>query len=201
MRRILLLLAAAPLWAQPFLPKVAATLPMPNCRIKLSMVVTSPGSITPPRGTTGTLELATDNRFRFRAPELLAVSDGKLLWQWNASTNQVVMRSPSQVQQLGLPLEILQAALAGSETKASRETVDGKAVQRLELDVSKPPLSKFIRATLWAKESGLSPVRLEVEEDGGNTTTWNLLAISKWKPADTDFAFAPPKGAEVVDLR
>jgi len=174
---------------------------MPDCRIKLSMVVATPGSIAPPRGTTGTLELASGNRFRFRAPELVAVSDGNLMWQWNASTNQVVLRGPSQVDQLGLPLEILQAALSGAETKSRRETLDGKPVQRLELDVSKAPLSRFSRATLWAKEKGLVPVRLEVEEAEGNTTTWNLLSISKWKPGQADFAYVPPKGAEVVDLR
>lgn len=165
------------------------------------MVVTTHGSIAPPRGTTGTLELASENRFRFRSPEVLAVSDGKLLWQWNASTNQVLLKTPSQIQQSGLPTEIFQAALAGAETKATRETLDGKAVQRLDLDVSKAPLSRYSRATLWAKETGLSPVRLELEEEDGNKTTWNLLAISKWKPSDADFAFAPPKGAEVVDLR
>lgn len=174
---------------------------MPDCRMKLSMVVTTAGSIAPPRGTTGTLDLASGNRFRFRAPDLVAASDGTLLWQWNSSTNQVVMRKPSQVQQLGLPLEILQAALSGAETKATRETLDGKAVQRLDLDVSKPPLSKFLRATLWAKETTLAPVRLEVEDEDGNKTTWNLLQISRWKPTAEDFAFAPPKGAEVVDLR
>jgi outer membrane lipoprotein-sorting protein len=159
------------------------------------------GTIAPPSSVSGTLELASGDRFRFSSPELVVVSDGRTLSQWNASTNQVLLRLPSRVDASDLPSGLLQAALAGSETSASLEKLDGKSVRKLVLDVSRPPLSKFVHATLWARESDNTPVRLEVVDSQGGTIVWKLRSVSRWKPTDKDFAYAPPKGAEVVDTR
>lgn len=201
MRRIIPLLLAIELHAEPILPKVAASLPLPDCRMKIAMTVTSAGSIAPPRGVVGTLELASANRFRFDSPELKAVSDGSTLWQWNASTNQVLIRTAAQLQEANLPTGILQAALAGAETGARQETLDGQSVWRLELDVTKPPLSRYAKAALWAKVADSRPMRLVVEDADGGQTSWDIRKVGRWKPTSADFTFASPRGAEAVDLR
>jgi len=149
----------------------------------------------------GTLELASKDRFRFGSSELVVVSDGTTLSQWNASTNQVLLRRASGADASAQPSGLLQAALAGAEISSSLEKLDGKPVRKLALDVSKPPLSKFVHATLWARESDNSPVRLEVVDSQGGTITWKILSVSRWKPSDKDFQYLPPKGAEVVDSR
>jgi len=201
MRTLPLLLAAVGSWAGPFLPQVAQTVPAEGCRIKLEWISAPAGSIAPPRSVSGTLELADGNRFRFRSADLVVVSDGTVLRQWNASTNQVLLRKASMVGANDLPTGLLQSALAGSETSSSLEKLDGKVVRKLALDVSKPPLSKFARATLWARETDHQPVRLEVEDAQGGRTTWNLLSVRSWKPSAKDFDYVPPAGAEIVDTR
>jgi outer membrane lipoprotein-sorting protein len=201
MRILHLLLLAAPLWAAPYLPQVAQKVPVPGCRIKLDWISSPAGSIAPPQSVAATLDLADGNRFRFRSPQVVAVSDGTTLRQWNASTNQLILRKASQLDAANLPSGLLQAALAGTEKFSTLENLDGKPARRLDLDVSKPPLSKYAKATLWARESDLQPLRLEVETSDGSKTAWKLISLSRWKPSASDFEYAPPKGAEVVDMR
>lgn len=201
MRTLPFLLAAAGCWAGSYLPEVAQAVPAGGCRIKLEWISASAGSIAPPRSVSGTLELASGNRFRFRSPELVVVSDGTTLRQWNAATNQVLLRKASQMGASDLPSGLLQAALAGSETSSSLEKLDGKTVRKLSLDVSRPPLSRYAHAVLWARESDHQPLRLEVADAAGNRTTWKILSVSRWKPSAADFDYVPPAGAEVVDSR
>lgn len=201
MRTLLLLSAAVGCWAGPYLPQVARTVPSEGCRIKLEWISAPAGTIAPPRSMSGTLELAEGNRFRFRSAELVVVSDGTTLRQWNAANNQMLLRRASQVGASDLPTGLLQSALAGSEVSSSLERLDGKAVRKLVLDVSRPPLSRYARATLWARESDHQPVRLEVEDPQGGRTTWKLLSLSRWKPSAKDFDYVPPAGADVVDSR
>lgn len=201
MRTLPFLLAAVGCWAAPFLPQVAQTVPVEGCRIKLEWISAPAGTIAPPRTVSGTLELAAGNRFRFRSQELVVVSDGTTLRQWNAANNQVLVRKASQVAVSDLPTGLLQSALAGSETSSSLERLEGKMCRKLALDVSKPPLSRYAHATLWARESDHQPVRLEVEDAQGGRTTWKLLSVSRWKPSTADFDYVPPAGAEIVDTR
>ena len=201
MRLLLPLLLGTAAWAGPYLPLVAQKVPVDGWRIRLDWISAPAGTIAPPSSVSGSLELASKDRFRFSSPELVVVSDGRTLSQWNASTNQVLLRSAARADASGLPSGLLQAALAGAEISSSTEKLDGKAERKLVLDVSKPPLSKFVRATLWARESDNAPVRLEVVDSQGGAITWKILSVSSWKPSDKDFLYAPPKGAEVVDSR
>jgi len=201
MRLSPLLLIAVAAGAEPHLPLVARQVPADGCRIRLDWISAPAGTIAPPSSVAGTLELASGNRFRFSSPDLVVVSDGHTLSQWNASTNQVLLRDPARVDAADLPSGLLRSALAGSETSSSLEKLDGKTVRKLVLDVSKPPLSKFVHATLWARESDDVPLRLDVVDSQGGTIVWKLRSVSRWKPSDKDFIYVPPKGAEVVDSR
>jgi outer membrane lipoprotein-sorting protein len=201
MRILHLLAIAAPLWASSYLPQVAQKIPTPGCRIKLEWISSPAGSIAPPQAVAATLDLAEGNRFRFRSSQVVATSDGTTLRQWNASTNQLILRRASQLDAANLPSGLLQAALAGTEKSSSLERLDGKAARRLDLDVSKPPLSKYAKATLWARDPDFQPLRLEVEAPDGSKTVWKILSLSRWKPSASDFEYSPPKGAEVVDMR
>jgi outer membrane lipoprotein-sorting protein len=201
MRILPFLLAAGGCWAGPYLPQVAQTIPADGCRIKLEWISAPAGTIAAPQSISGTLEMAEGNRFRFHSAELVVVSDGTTLRQWNAATNQVIVRKASLVGASDLPTGLLRSALAGSETASSLEKLDGKMVRRLSLDVSRPPLSQYARATLWARESDHQPLRLEVDDAEGGRTTWKLLSLSRWKPSAKDFDYVPPAGAEVVDSR
>jgi hypothetical protein len=198
---LLVFLAASWTWAVPYLPQVAARIPASGCRIRLEWNIAPGGSIAPPRTAKGTLEVAEGDRFHFRSPELEVASDGTTMRQWNGSTNQVLLRSVAQVPVADLPSSLLRAALSGSETASSTEKFEGTPALKLALSVAQPPLSKYVRATLWARESDRTPLRLELEDAEGGLVVWKLTSIQPWKPVAKDLELAAHKGAEVVDMR
>ncbi len=202
MRILPFLILAAGAFAEAWLPQVAQKFKQtPNAKIPLEWTVTPAGGFAPPRTTKGTLKIAEGNRFRFDSDALVAVCDGKSMWQWNGSTNQVLVHDAAKVDQAGLPSGLLKAALEGAETASTPDKLGGKAVRKLTLDVSRGPLSKFVRAWLWIDAAALRPVRIEVEDAQGSRTSWTLLKIQSWKPKPSDFTYSPAKGADVVDMR
>lgn len=202
MRILPLLVFALGAFAEPWLPKVAQAFKQtPNAKIALDWTVVPAGGFAPPRTAKGTLKLADGNRFRFESDAMVAVCDGTTIWQWNGSTNQVLVQQASKVDPSTLPAGLLKAALEGSETSATADKLDGRNLEKLSLDNSRPPLSRFSRAWLWADPSSLKPVRIEVEDIQGNKTAWALKKISSWKPDNKDFTYSTPSGADVVDMR
>jgi outer membrane lipoprotein-sorting protein len=202
MRILPLIVLAAATFADPWLPRVAQNFKrLPGARIPLEWIVTPAGGFAPPRTTKGILKISTGNRFRFDSDGLVAACDGTTLWQWNASTNQVLIHEAAKVDPAGLPAGMLEAALVGSETSATAAKEGKRSLEKLALDNSRPPLSKFAGAWMWIDPADLRPVRIEVEDRQGTRTTWNLLKITAWKAGPKDFVFAPPTGADVVDLR
>lgn len=202
MRILPILILAAGAFAEAWLPQVARKFKQtPEVKIPLEWTVTSAGGFAPPRTTKGTLKIADGNRFRFDSDALVAVCDGSAMWQWNGSTNQVLIHDAAKVDQAGLPAGLLKAALEGAETASSPDKLGGKSVQKLTLDVSRGPLSKFVHAWLWIDAGALRPVRIEVEDAQGGRTSWTLLKIQSWKPKPSDFVYSAPQGADVVDMR
>lgn len=202
MRILPLLVLSAAVLAEPWLPRVARNFKQrPGAKIPLEWTVSPAGGFAPPRTTKGTLKIASGNRFRFDSDGLVAVCDGTTLWQWNGSTNQVLVHDAAKVDPAGLPAGLLDAAMEGAETAASAVREGNRPLEKLTLDNSRPPLSKFAGAWMWVDPADLRPVRIEVEDTQGTRTTWSLLRISGWKAVPKDFVFATPAGAEVVDLR
>lgn len=202
MRILPLLVLSLGVFAEPWLPRVAQSFRQtPNAKIPLEWTVVPAGGFAPARTTKGTLKIAEGNRFRFDSDALVAVCDGSTIWQWNGSTNQTLVQDAAKVDAASLPAGLLKAALEGAELSASPDKIGGKSLQKLGLDHSKSPLSKFEQVWLWIDPAALKPVRIEVEDAQGNRTSWSLLKISSWKPRATDFTYAAPKGADVVDMR
>jgi len=202
MRILPLLVLAAATFADPWLPRVAQNFKQrPGAKIRLEWTVTPAGGFAPPRTSKGTLKFATGNRFRFDSDGLIAVCDGTTLWQWNGSTNQVLIHDAAKVDPASLPAGLLDAAMVGSETSATAVKEGSRSLEKLVLDNSRAPMSKFSGAWMWVDPSDMRPVRIEVEDQQGTRTTWNLLKITGWKAGPKDFVFAAPAGAEVVDLR
>ena len=200
---ILALLASLAGASTPWLPRVAQALQgSPGWTIDL-LWTTRPagGSLARPRTTTGELKLATDNRFRFAAEGMQVLSDGRTVWQYAASSGQVLVQSADKLDPTMLPGSLLGQALAGSEISSTREALSGKQAIRLELAVGKGALARFTRATLWVNPSDLRPRRLSVVDAQGAETTWDLRSWKRWSPKPADFLWKAPSGSETVDLR
>lgn len=187
----------------PWLPRVAQALQdSPGWKIDL-LWTTKPaeGSLARPRTTSGELRLALDNRFRFEAEGVQVLSDGSTVWQYAASSGQVLVQSVDKLDPTMLPGSLLGQALAGSEVSSTREALSGKQAIRLELAVGKGALARFTRATLWVNPSDLRPRRLSVADAQGAETTWDLRSWKRWSPKPDDFLWKAPSGSETVDLR
>lgn len=187
----------------PWLSRVARSLQeSPGWKIDLLWTTTpAPGSIARPRSTTGDLMLSQDNRFRFVSEGLQALSNGTTAWQYTPGTGQVLMQSVSKLDPTMLPGTLLGQAIAGSETTATREKLGGKDAVRLDLAVGKGALARFSRAALWVGPKDLRPIRLQVVDAQGATTTWDMRSWKRWKPKAEDFLWKAPEGSETVDLR
>jgi len=127
MRILPFLILATGAFAEAWLPQVAQRFKQtPNAKIPLEWTVTPAGGFAPPRTTKGTLKIAEGNRFRFDSDALVAVCDGKSMWQWNGSTNQVLVHDAAKVDQAGLPSGLLKAALEGAETASTPTSSAGR---------------------------------------------------------------------------
>jgi len=206
MLRALSLLFALTLGAraeEPWLPRIARALQAsPGWKIDLRWTVKpAAGAATQARTTSGTLQLADSNRFRFESPGLNSLCDGTTTWQHIPATGQVLVQSVARLDPALMPGALLAQALQGAETSARHEALAGKDAIRLELPAGKGAFARYVRASLWARPSDLHPLRLSVADAQGTETTWELSSWTRWKPGPDAFRWTAPAGAEVVDLR
>jgi len=188
---------------EPWLPRIARALQAsPGWKVELRWTVKpAAGGLARPRTTEGVLRLSTDNKFRFESSAMTALSDGTTAWQYSPSTAQVLVQSVAKLDPAQLPGTLLSQATTGSEKSAVRESLEGVETVRLDLAVGKGALSRYSRASLWARVSDLRPVRILVADAQGAETRWDLVSWSRWKPSANDFLWKAPAGSETVDLR
>ncbi len=151
-----------------------------------------------PQVSTGTFTFARPGRFRwsYEKPfEQLIVGDGTKLWIYDRDLNQVITHR--QEAALGQS----PAALLSGDNALDRnfEVVDAGKADGLE----------FVDATPRAPESGVERVRIgfrdnlprvmELRDTFGNVTTLTFESFERNVKLDpAQFAFVPPKGADVV---
>jgi outer membrane lipoprotein carrier protein len=151
-----------------------------------------------PQVSTGTFTFARPGRFRwsYEKPfEQLIVGDGTKLWIYDRDLNQVITHQ--QEAALGQS----PAALLSGDNALDRnfEVVDAGKADGLE----------FVDATPRAPESGVERVRIgfrdnlprvmELRDTFGNVTTLTFDSFERNVRLDpAQFAFVPPKGADVV---
>jgi len=151
-----------------------------------------------PQVSTGTFTFARPGRFRwaYEKPfEQLIVGDGTKLWIYDRDLNQVITH-PQEAALGQSP-----AALLSGDNALDRnfEVVDAGKADGLE----------FVDATPRTPESGVERVRIgfrdnlprtmELRDTFGNVTTLTFEAFERNVKLDpAQFAFIPPKGADVV---
>jgi outer membrane lipoprotein carrier protein len=151
-----------------------------------------------PQVSTGTFTFARPGRFRwsYEKPfEQLIVGDGTKLWIYDRDLNQVITH----------PQE---AALG--QSPAALLSGDNALDRNFEVaDVGRADGLEFVEATPRAPESGVERVRIgfrdnlprvmELRDTFGNVTTLTFESFERNVKLDpAQFAFVPPKGADVV---
>jgi outer membrane lipoprotein carrier protein len=151
-----------------------------------------------PQQSSGTFAFQRPGRFRWsyeRPFEQLIVGDGGKLWIYDRDLNQVIVRK------LDAALGASPAALLAGDNSLERhfELADAGKVGDLE----------FVEATPRAADSGMQGVRIgfrdglprvmELADAFGNLTTLTFDTFERNMKLDpAQFAFVPPKGADVV---
>ena len=154
------------------------------------------------QSSAGTLLLKKENMYRVEMDRQTFVTDGKTVWSFSSSTNQVLIDrfkaesrgiTPERIL-LGAPDEFT-ATILGKETLGGREVIALKLTPRAE---SSPGST----TRLWV-DTRTWLVRKASLDDGSGKETVYIVSDMRINTdiADAEFTYRIPEGAEVVDLR
>ncbi len=162
-------------------------------------IETADGASQP--GYQGRLWTADSNRFRLEIPAGTYVSDGQTYWEYHPSTHQVIVKPVSAIAGQSLPVRMLLGYLAAPPLACDTLGKGKKALVRIALkpdptagQIDSLQILISLKQRKWQSVSTL--------DVNGTRTTY---VLSKCGPAKEwpkpGFAFTPPSGVEVVDMR
>ncbi len=150
----------------------------------------------------GTLFLKKENKYRVETPNQTIVTDGATVWSYSPATQQVLIDRYKENEQSLSPEKLLTGVGGGFQPALVGKTRLGKAdVVELKLTpLNDQGLVNSVR--LWVDEHDWMVRQAEIVDANGKQTTYTVLQsrINMGLP-DSRFAFQPPEGADVVDLR
>lgn len=149
----------------------------------------------------GRLLLKGADEFRLEIPGGTYVSDGKDYWEYHPQTKQAIRRAAADREVAPAPGEVLLRFLDSDPLSETAVREGGKEWIGLRLDPSRAMKNLDSLAVLLDK-STYALHRVSSRDVSGNEAVYTVLSVKRNAGlADKEFAFAPPKGAEVVDMR
>ena len=150
----------------------------------------------------GTVTMKKPNRYRIESDNQTIVTDGSTVWAYSPVNNQVIVDRYKENQNsvsleqfiLNLPTNYY-AAILGSEK--------GKDGTLLNLKLTPKDDRSFVKTVkLWVEEATWTVRRVSMIDVNDTETTYlvNDLKLNT-NVKEKMFAFTPPPGTEVVDLR
>lgn len=150
----------------------------------------------------GTLTMKKPNRFRIESEHQVLVTDGSTVWAYSPVNKQVVVDHYKENRNSISPERFLvsipenyYATILGTESAGKGRLVTLKLVPKDD--------ASFVRSVKLAVEEGTWQVKsIAVEDINESTTTYTIEELTFNSPIDDKvFAFAPPPGTDIVDLR
>lgn len=149
----------------------------------------------------GRLLLKDSTRFRLEIPGAAYVSDGRDFWEYHAKNKQAVVRPAADLEDRPLPGDVLLRFLDSAPRSASRGGEGGGTYLELELDPSRA-MKNLDSLSVRLDPKDHSVRRIASRDASGNEAVYTLLSVKRNTGLkDKEFAYDPPKGAEVVDMR
>jgi outer membrane lipoprotein-sorting protein len=150
---------------------------------------------------TGRLLLKGADKFRLEIPGGVYVSDGKTYWEYHAKTKQAIRRDAADREGAPSPGEVLLRFLDSDPLSAAPVREDGKEWIGLRLDPARAMKNLDSLAVLLDKSS-YALHQVSSRDVSGNEARYTVVSVKRNSGLkDGEFAFEPPKGAEVVDMR
>ncbi len=142
------------------------------------------------------------NKYRVESPSQTYVTDGNLVWIYNANENQVLVNNNINDETTFNPNDfIFNFDQHYSATGVKTVTVSGRQHYMLSLK-PKQDNSLYRDVTLWINSSDMLITRLDVIDVNDAKVTINMRNIKLNPKLSADlFTFRAPSNAEVVDLR
>jgi chaperone LolA len=149
----------------------------------------------------GRLLLKGEDKFRLEIPGGTYVSDGKTYWEYHPQTHQALRRDAAGREGDVAPGAVLLRFLDSDPLSAATVREDGKEWIELRLDPSRALKNLDSLAVLLDKET-FALHRVSSRDVSGDEARYTVVSIRRNAGVkDGEFAFVPPKGAEVVDMR
>lgn len=142
------------------------------------------------------------NKYRVETPTQTIVTNGETTWIYSPADSQVIVNDADSASSTVTPQSFLQSSTKHytrtSERSATREGVPHSVLVLAAADDT----ARFEEVTLWVRNRDSIVTRLRATDRNGSTLDLRLRDI-ELNPnfAGTPFAFSPPDGVEVVDLR
>ena len=153
-------------------------------------------------GMTGTITQQGKDKYRIEMEGQTIVSDGKTVWTFTKSTNQVLVDNYQDDSTVVTPEKILttfttqyDAQIVGKETLGAYQTTNLNMTPK----VKDSPVKQM---KVWVDDTQSLMRKVQVEFTAGNVVTYTINSVKlNGGVSEKLFTFTPPKDAEVVDMR
>ena len=150
----------------------------------------------------GTIWLEDKEKFKIKTETQLVVSDGKTIWTYSQSTNQVLIDNVQKAEDITLPRDILlNFSDKYQATFVKEEKLNGEDCFVIELN-SKTDDNFIKKMTIWVSQKRLV-VKKIVQTDLNNNLNTYILSNIQFDVLleDNFFKYNIPDSVEVIDMR
>lgn len=149
----------------------------------------------------GKLLLKGAEKFRLEIPGGTYVSDGATFWEYHAQNSQVIVKGAKDMEGKPLPGDVLLRFLDSDPLSLGKARDGGKEYLEMNLDPSRAMKNLDSLAVMLDRKNH-SLHRVSSRDASGNEARYTVISIKRNAGIkDREFAFVPPKDAEVVDMR
>ena len=150
----------------------------------------------------GTIWLEGKTKFKIQTENQLIVSDGKTVWTYSKTTNQVLIDDVQKTDDITLPGDIMLTFLDKYDpVYIGEELTNGIKCHRLEL-TSKTDDQFIQKIILWIGNKDLEVKKIQQIDLNKNKNTYVLKSIQFDVLFPKDFfQYSPPDSVEIIDMR
>lgn len=152
--------------------------------------------------TKGKLYIKDKIKYRIEMPDQVIVTDGKTVWQYSITNNQVLIDDMKKKDEEQLPSKMLFRYSEEYRPEiVGNELFDGIPCFVLQL-TSKTGDNYIQQMKIWIDKATWLTRKIEHEDINGNLNTYIIQAITtNINLEESRFKFTAPEGVEEVDLR
>jgi chaperone LolA len=149
----------------------------------------------------GKLWLKGADKFRLEIPGGTFVSDGATYWEYHAQTKQAIRKAAADGEGAIAPGAVLLRFLDSDPLSAAKVREGGKEWIELHLDPSRV-MKNLDSLTVLLDKDTYAVHSISSRDVSGDQAWYTVVSIKRNSGLkDKEFAYVPPKGAEVVDMR